>query len=233
MCTETFWTVSACGSYSFPVQPVTLSRFIVNVSIGAGPMASSSPPALTTRIREIRKRRRLTLQALADRVGTTAQTIQRLETDNMMVSIDWLRRIGDALRLAPGELVTADRVATLVCIGEANAEGTVKQTSPAEQRLPISLPDLEPIAVQLSAAIGPFGAGSLLVGARIDHARSIDSAGRDCIVATVDGRVLVRHVTRTRAGKLVLRQPGGTGTPEPGGEIDWIAPVSLALRVFP
>lgn len=195
-------------------------------------MASPSPATLTTRIREIRKRRRLTLQALADRVGTTAQTIQRLETDNMMVSIDWLRRIGVALDLAPGELVTADRLATLVCIGEADAEGAVQPMSPVDQRLAVRMPDLEPIAVQLTHSIGTFAAGSVLVGSRVDHARAIDSAGRDCIVATVDGRVLVRHVARTRGGKIVLRQPGGGGTSEPASDIDWIAPVSLALRMF-
>ncbi|MGE0612668.1 MAG: helix-turn-helix domain-containing protein, partial [Hyphomicrobiales bacterium] len=35
---------------------------------------------LRTRIRELRKARRLTLKQLAARAGTTPQTIQRLET---------------------------------------------------------------------------------------------------------------------------------------------------------
>ena len=55
----------------------------------------------TTRIRELRKARGLTLQQLAEIVGTTAQTIQRLETDNMSVSVDWLQRIAPALGVAP------------------------------------------------------------------------------------------------------------------------------------
>ena len=50
---------------------------------------------MSTRIREFRKLRGMTLQYLAQKVGTTAQTIQRLETGNMTVSLDWLRRIAD------------------------------------------------------------------------------------------------------------------------------------------
>ena len=62
---------------------------------------------MTTRIREIRRRRGLTLQALAEKVGTTPQTIQRLETNNMTVSVDWLLRIADALNLSAADLLEA------------------------------------------------------------------------------------------------------------------------------
>ena len=51
---------------------------------------------MKTRIREFRKERRWTLQDLARQVGTTAQTVQRLETANMTVSTDWLERFGEA-----------------------------------------------------------------------------------------------------------------------------------------
>lgn len=233
LCTETFWTVSAYGPYTLWVETVALSRFIVNTSADAEPMPSPSAAVPTTRIREIRKRRGLTLQALADRVGTTAQTIQRLETDNMMVSIDWLRRIGEALDLSPAELVATDRLGTLVCIGRVDAQGFVQPSGGGDRRLALRLPDVEPIAVQLGEPVGTFIAGTVLVGARLDDVRAIDGTGRDCIVATADGRVMVRHVSRTRAGKLVLRQAGGTGTPEPAADVDWIAPVSVALRMFP
>ena len=40
---------------------------------------------MQTRIRELRKRRGMTLQQVADIVRTTPQTVQRLETANMTV----------------------------------------------------------------------------------------------------------------------------------------------------
>jgi transcriptional regulator with XRE-family HTH domain len=61
------------------------------------------PPA--TRIREIRKARGFTLLQLANAVGTTPQTMQRLETGNMTVTVEWLDKIGRALGLKTYDLL--------------------------------------------------------------------------------------------------------------------------------
>ena len=45
---------------------------------------------MQTRIREFRKLRGMTLKELADKIKTTPQTVQRLETANMTVSMEWL-----------------------------------------------------------------------------------------------------------------------------------------------
>lgn len=57
------------------------------------------------RIREQRKACGLTLKQLADKVGTTPQTIQRLETANMSVTIEWLSKIANALNLKVSDLI--------------------------------------------------------------------------------------------------------------------------------
>ena len=54
-------------------------------------------PTPSTRIREVRKARGMTLKELAYATGTTPQTIQRLETENMTVSLEWLGKIARAL----------------------------------------------------------------------------------------------------------------------------------------
>lgn len=58
-----------------------------------------------TRIRISRKDRGLTLKEVAAAIGTTPQTLQRLETDNMTVSIEWLFKIAKALGVPPSELL--------------------------------------------------------------------------------------------------------------------------------
>lgn len=62
-------------------------------------------PNSKTRIREVRKARGYTLKALAEAIGTTPQTIQRLETATMNVSMAWLTRIGAEFGLKPYELL--------------------------------------------------------------------------------------------------------------------------------
>src|SRR3954464_11774349 len=62
---------------------------------------------MITRIREVRRARKLTLQDVADRCAppTTPQTIGRLETGTRTVSVGWLNRIAGALGVDAGDLV--------------------------------------------------------------------------------------------------------------------------------
>src|SRR4051812_45837953 len=67
---------------------------------------------MITRIREVRRAKRLTLQDVAERCDppTTPQTIGRLETGSRTVSVGWLNRIAAALDVEASDLVrTAER----------------------------------------------------------------------------------------------------------------------------
>lgn len=70
-------------------------------------MSKTTQSPYRTRIREIRKLRGLTLEEVARDTGTTPQTIQRLETDQMTVSLDWLERLAGALEVKPVDLLGA------------------------------------------------------------------------------------------------------------------------------
>lgn len=58
-----------------------------------------------TLIRERRKLLGMTLRQLAEATGTTPQTIQRLETGNMTVSLEWMDKIAHALDTDPAKLL--------------------------------------------------------------------------------------------------------------------------------
>lgn len=60
---------------------------------------------MRNRIREWRVRRDLTLEALADRVGTTAQQISRLERSERGLTDDWLARLAVVLEVAKADLL--------------------------------------------------------------------------------------------------------------------------------
>lgn len=56
---------------------------------------------IAAKMREARKIRGLTLKDVAIKCGTTPQTIQRIETANMTVSLTWVDKIAKALGAAP------------------------------------------------------------------------------------------------------------------------------------
>ena len=56
-------------------------------------------------VRAYPKLRGMTLLQIAGICGTTPQTIQRLETANMTMSLDWLQALADALKVEPYQLV--------------------------------------------------------------------------------------------------------------------------------
>jgi len=60
------------------------------------------------RIRALREARGLSLEALAELVGTTNQQISNLETGKRRLTVDWLSRLGEALSCHPWTLVSDD-----------------------------------------------------------------------------------------------------------------------------
>lgn len=50
----------------------------------------------------------MTLSTLAEKTGTTPQTIQRLETSNMTISVEWIEKIALALQIAPSILFVSN-----------------------------------------------------------------------------------------------------------------------------
>jgi DNA-binding XRE family transcriptional regulator len=60
-----------------------------------------TPSPIRTLIREARKARGMTLAQVAKGLGTTPQSIQRIETGNMTCSLEWLYAIADVLEIKP------------------------------------------------------------------------------------------------------------------------------------
>lgn len=84
---------------------------------------------LPNRIREFREGARLSMQALADRAGTSAPQINKLEKGERKLTVDWMIRLGQALGVDPKDLMVID--APSGAAGEAGA---------APARKPLGLP---------------------------------------------------------------------------------------------
>jgi len=68
------------------------------------------PCRMPNRIRELRVARNLTLEEIAERVGTSVQQISSLELGDRRLTDDWMRRIASALNVQPADLFTDSRV---------------------------------------------------------------------------------------------------------------------------
>jgi transcriptional regulator with XRE-family HTH domain len=190
---------------------------------------------MTTRIREIRKLKGLTLQELGERVSTTAQTIQRLETDNMTVSLDWLIRIADALGVSPSSLLAGRAGNGVRYVGDLKRDGVVvpiAEDTPASF-FGIDVPGENPLAVKLVEQLGPHEAGTILVVEKLADDDHDQADGRDCLVMLSNGSLLFRRIVNGK-GRPAAFVPY---TDRPGVErdldIDWLAPVTMLVRYMP
>lgn len=186
---------------------------------------------MQTRIREMRKRRSMTLQQLADIVGTTPQTVQRLETANMTVSMTWLRRFATAFGVRATDLISEDGSGTVPLLGRIGRDGTGQATRDEmrAETIGINIPAEDPVAVLVDADIGGYAAGSYLIGNRLSGAELVNAHGKDCIVRLCsDSLALCRVIYRDGAITLVPLDPARDV--RFNADIAWAARLVLQLR---
>ena len=199
--------------------------------------------SMSTRIREFRKLRGMTLHSLAKQVGTTAQTIQRLETGNMTVSLDWLVRIADVFGMPAAALLVSDTTASVPILGDLDAHGLVTPPPAGDPATALSLVIAapHPVAVHVAEPIRSrssdrsYDAGSWLIGGKAEIEADTSMEPRDCLVAIADGRIFLQRAA-VESGKVVYNPLGISKSPgfsDDGlADVTWIAPVLMAVRYF-
>ena len=187
---------------------------------------------MKTRIREMRRQRGMTLQQLAESIRpepTTPQTIGRLETGVRTVSLDWLARIAEALDCHISDLLEIPERADIPLIGTVGTQGVVSQADSGS--IEISPSAIRPVAVRISQRYGVFEAGDLLICDRYESADMDNAIGRDAVVKTAEGHLLLRHVIRgakTDSYTLVPLSPGDSILYDT--QLQWTAVVKNLFR---
>lgn len=165
---------------------------------------------MITRIREVRKARRMTLDdvARACTPPTTPQTIGRLETGMRTVSIGWLNRIADALGVAPTDLVDHPEAEQLEVIAHLNGD-TASAPRKAQVILP-PRPQPAQVAILVTASIADYRTGDELWCDRLEPAQFSRALNRDVLVPRPAGRFQFGRLLAREDGKLHLL-PLGSG----------------------
>lgn len=157
---------------------------------------------MITRIREVRRARRMTLQDVADRCDppTTPQTIGRLETGTRTVSVGWLSRIAGALNVEAGDLVRLPERGDIPVAAILGADGV--RAPRAEESLLPPAPSPEMVAVRVAAGVGDYRAGDEIWCRRLQPGEEGAALNRDLLVPRPAGRYLFGRLLGREAGRL-------------------------------
>lgn len=165
---------------------------------------------MITRIREIRRARKMTLQDVADRCDppTTPQTIGRLETGTRTVSVGWLNRIASALGVEAADLVQLPEREDVPVAALLDATGA---HAPRQARVAVApRPVAGLVAVSVTGGIGDYRSGDELWLERLAPDAFGRAMNRDVLLPRAAGRYLF--------GRLIGREPPRGGE-EGGGKL--------------
>lgn len=185
---------------------------------------------MENRIKDLRLAHGLTQQTLGSRIGTTAATIQRLETGLRKLTVDWIEQIADGLGCDPGEILR--RAGEIPVVGYFELDGVVSwkpQTDPPEYA-----PAPPGIDSRRLAAVVPSRQKSSTYLAGYYYFERAPGAGvekcvnRMSVVKTADSASFLRIVTASSAvGKWNLHTL--VAPPIRQVEIDWAAPIEWIM----
>ena len=165
---------------------------------------------MITRIREVRRARKLTLQEVADRCDppTTPQTIGRLETGSRTVSVGWLNRIAGALGVEAADLVRLPAQEDMAVAAILDHEGAHAPRQDAVVVPP--RPEAGLIAMTVASGIGDYRSGDEIWLRRLEPAEYGGALNRDVLVPRPAGRFLFGRLIGREGDRLQLL-PFGAG----------------------
>ncbi len=165
---------------------------------------------MITRIREVRRAKKMTLQDVADRCEppTTPQTIGRLETGTRTVSVAWLNRIARALGVEAADLVQLPDRQDIPVAAVLDHDGAHAPRREGVAIPPQPTPGL--VAVTVSSGIGDYRSGDEIWLAKIAPEAFGQAMNRDVLLPRQAGRFLFGRLIGRVEDKLHVL-PLGSG----------------------
>ena len=157
------------------------------------------------RIRQWRRRRRLTLEELATRLETSATNLHRWETGKVAITLDRLAQIADRLGCSVVDLIAPERRVPVVGRIGAGAVVLAIDDHPLGRadrfvRCPDGLDAAKTVAVEVEGdSMLPIEEGWLLFYTRDYDGVPSECVGKLCVVQLADGGP--RYVKRVKHGR--------------------------------
>jgi transcriptional regulator with XRE-family HTH domain len=187
---------------------------------------------MQSRIREVRKAKRMTLADVANRCvpPTTAQTVGRLETGMRTISLSWLNRIAGALGVDSSDLVKLPDQQELPVTAILNADGA----NAPEKTETILVPNVggHMIGMRVNASIGDYRRGDELWLEQLEPEEFGDALNLDILVPRPAGRFLFARLLGREDGKLHLLPLTSGGRQQVVSDPAWIAKAVKLVRIL-
>ncbi len=157
---------------------------------------------MQSRIRDVRKAKRLTLAEVGARCKppTTAQTIGRLETGMRVLSLIWINRIADALGVDSSELVALPDQQYLPVAAVLHDDGTHAPTK--EERIMVPNIGGNMVGMRIAAATGEYRRGDELWLEQLPPEAFSSALNLNVLVPRPGGRFIFGRLLGRDAGKL-------------------------------
>lgn len=186
--------------------------------------------SVITRIREVRKAKRMTLDDVARACvpPTTPQTIGRLETGMRTVSVGWLNRIAAALGVDSADLVDHPERDDLDVIAVLTADGATAPKREGKVLPPRTKPGQ--VAITVAASVGDYRSGDEVWCDRLAPDEFGQALNRDVLVPRPAGRFLFGRLIGRDGGKLHLLPLGSGGRQTVVTDPPWAAVTVRLVR---
>lgn len=171
----------------------------------------------------------MTLQELADRIGTTAQSVQRLETGKTKVNLDWLDRFAAALEVPMDDLIGKGKKGSVELLGTLGSRGMISAPLPAASDYEIAVPARDPVGVKLSESVGPYRHGSIVIADRCSPQDVERADGRSCLVALESGEIALRRAVIRSRGFVTLVAHGAEDKVLHDVPFRWLGPIVMVI----
>jgi transcriptional regulator with XRE-family HTH domain len=185
---------------------------------------------MLSRVREVRKAKRLTLIDVAERCDppTTAQTIGRLETGTRTLSLGWLNRIAKALGVDASELVQLPDQQELAVAAHLGVDGA---QAPAKSDIFIA-PRLlgNMVGLRVTDSIGDYRRGDELWLEQLEPESFTEALNCDILVPRPAGRFLFGRLLGREDGKLHLLPLAAGARQQVVADPVWIGKVAKLVR---
>lgn len=157
---------------------------------------------MQSRIRDVRRRKGLTLATVAKRCNppTTAQTIGRLETGARVLSLIWINRIAAALGVESSDLLQLPDQQYLPVAAVLREDGTYAPTN--EEHIVVPNIGNAKLAMRIATAAGEYRSGDDLWLEQLEPEAFASALNQDVLVPRPGGRFIFGRLLGRENGKL-------------------------------
>jgi transcriptional regulator with XRE-family HTH domain len=187
---------------------------------------------MLSRVREVRKAKRLTLLDVAERCNppTTAQTIGRLETGTRTLSLGWLNRIAGALGVDSSELVQLPDQDELPVAAHLGVDGAQAPTKTETFLAPRFLGEM--VGLWVTDSIGDYRRGDEIWLEQLTPEHFTEALNCDVLVPRPAGRFLFGRLLGREDGKLHLLPLAAGARQQVVADPVWIGRVAKLVRAL-